>query len=366
MDYGTRRATDNGRGWSDRKPLHARCIDQSIVFSRAERSIWSTAQSDERDYRQRLGHGLLLSGVFASGLGRRDIELRDAPSGVVGGNAGVYGQWAAMLEYMVSNSTGAGGTSTQVAQANQIGSSGHVIYEENDGFGGGTATQAQANEYTAGVTSGVLQGYEFFANAGLGITEQNEFVLPQWQANGGSGQGPIWGVATHMDTSGILRPQFLTQELTDNCIGSGSPSLLTSSVSGASPTWTQNIDWFGTTVSSVTSHYLHGYLLSNGCVALFNTSTTNSYGVTLSAGSGVTLPSGSVTEQQVTSTNPNDNNESTENVSISTAHLSNFNPASTITLPPFSMTTFSSATPGCTTSNPAISQTLLLGFVGGC
>jgi hypothetical protein len=55
---------------------------------------------------------------------------------------------------------------------------------------------------------------------------------------------------------------------------------------------------------------------------------------------GINAPSGGVTIRQLTGAHIIDTNESAENIIVTTQSTSTFDPAQTMTLPPFSMTVF--------------------------
>jgi hypothetical protein len=56
----------------------------------------------------------------------------------------------------------------------------------------------------------------------------------------------------------------------------------------------------------------------------------------------VDAPSGTVTIKRLTSTSITNSNESAENIVVTTNAASNFDPAATMTLPPYSMTLITS------------------------
>ena len=89
------------------------------------------------------------------------------------------------------------------------------------------------------------------------------------------------------------------------------------------------------------AHYLQSFAFQNGNTAsavIFNLSQTAALPVTFS---GANAPSGAVQMSQITSANITDNNETADNVQTTTQTLGGFNPATGISLPPFSMTVLS-------------------------
>lgn len=105
--------------------------------------------------------------------------------------------------------------------------------------------------------------------------------------------------------------------------------------SGANPVWNQPL------VNSVqlsTAHYLQSFAFSNGAtssVIVFNLHRTSSLPVTFS---GPGAPAGAVQLSQLTSANITDTNETANNVAVAASNIATFNPASPLSLPPFSMT----------------------------
>ena len=126
--------------------------------------------------------------------------------------------------------------------------------------------------------------------------------------------------------------------------------MLTTTVSGANPTWNQALstnDW----IQLANAHYLQPFAFTDGThysVVVFNLSRSGSLPVTFSR---TNAPSGTVLISQFTSTNPTDNNEgltsSTPVVNAPTqTSVANSNPATSYSLPPYSMTVFLWPEPG--------------------
>jgi hypothetical protein len=105
---------------------------------------------------------------------------------------------------------------------------------------------------------------------------------------------------------------------------------------GANPTWNQPLSSDGVLLAG--AHYIQSFaFLNNGLVSVvvFNLNQTTALPVTFS---GVNAPSGTVQMSQITSGNITDNNETAETVQTKTKTLSGFNPSTSLSLPPFSMT----------------------------
>ncbi len=152
----------------------------------------------------------------------------------------------------------------------------------------------------------------------------------------------------------LKRPQYLAEQLANSAI---LPTMLTTTVSGANPTWNQPQST-NDSITLAAAHYLQTFAFTDGThysVVVFNLSRSGALPVTFS---GTNAPTGNVLISQLTSANPTDNNESQTN---STAVVSapkqttvaNFNPATSYSLPPYSMTVFlwpSEALPASTTT----------------
>jgi hypothetical protein len=272
----------------------------------------------------------------------------DNNSSTASNNALAFGDYFGEVEH-----DSHGGVQSQVAQSSSLPI---VDYEEGIGTGGGSITQAQVNNYVPSLGAGLASGNELLIQLrDLGINGQNIFDLDQDQFTdtdiyGNTQHLPIWGEAPDPENTALVRPTFLSEELANLAVGTSSPSIMKTTQSGDNPTWTQTIENGGSPISGVTSHYIQAYAFSNHSLVLFNLSTTSSLPVNLA---GADLPSGNVTIEQLTSANITDNNETTSTVVIATNSVSNFNPATTITLPPYSMTDYiedasSSATPPST------------------
>ena len=182
----------------------------------------------------------------------------------------------------------------------------------------------------------------------LGITTQNMFALPEY-INGFNNSAvpnetvPLWGSVIDMGgETNLKRPQYYGLQLANSAI---LPTMLATTVSGGNPTWTQPLST-NDSIQLANAHYLQSFAFTNGTqhsVVVFNLSRNGSLPVTFS---GANAPSGSVVISQLTSVNPTDNNEglftNTPVVAGPTqSNVSNFNPATPYSLPPYSMTVFS-------------------------
>ena len=210
------------------------------------------------------------------------------------------------------------------------------VYETNLATTGGSVTEAQVNALTPSVGAGLAHTDHMLQMMGLGVKVQNAFSLPEFDVNGGMGLVKLWGIVVDMGTTNRRRPQFLTQALANTVIGG---NMLQAVQSGSNPTWNQPLS--SDSVQLNGAHYLQSFaFLNNGTssVIVFNLNQTTALPVTFS---GADAPSGTVTMSQITSANVTDNNETSLVVQPATQTLSGFNPATGLTLPPFSMTVLS-------------------------
>jgi hypothetical protein len=186
------------------------------------------------------------------------------------------------------------------------------------------------------------------------------FALPEYikefnNSQGGNETVPLWGSVIDMGgETNLKRPQFFALQLANSAI---LPTMLATTVSGANPTWNQPLST-NDSIQLASAHDLQSFAFTNGTqnsVVIFNLSRTGSLPITFS---GSNAPSGNVVISQLTSTNPTDNNEGlfTGNPVVAgptQTNVSNFNPATPYSLPPYSMTVFSSggaALPASTTT----------------
>ena len=167
-----------------------------------------------------------------------------------------------------------------------------------------------------------------------GMAYQNAFSLPQYEYRRSDGSlARLWGLVVDMGTTNRRRPQFLTQALANSVIGG---SMIQVNQLGNVPTWDQPLSSDGVVLNGAHTLQTFGFL-NNGQISLvlFNLSQTAAMPVTFS---GPNAPVGTVQFSQITSANITDSNEFSQVVSPVYQTLTGFNPASTLSLPPFSMT----------------------------
>ena len=264
-------------------------------------------------------------------------------------NEAIFGPMFAQPEQIDSTS---GGYMQEQQQAATAGGAKLDVYEVNLSTTQGTAPQNVVNQVAGGVGSGIaLIDHMLLMVRDLGITVQNAFALTEYDngfintTSGGNETMPLWGTTIDMGgQTNVNRPTFLAEQLANNAI---LPTMLGVTVTGANPTWsvTSTANDNQTPISIQNAHYLQSFAFTDGThysVIVMNLSRSGSLPVTFS---GPNAPTGDVLVSQLTSQNITDNNENlTTNspvVNTTQSNVSNFNPATPYSLPPFSMTIFS-------------------------
>ena len=211
------------------------------------------------------------------------------------------------------------------------------VYETNLGTMSGAITETQLNELTPSIGAGLAHTVHMLELMRMGVQYQNAFALPQYEYQRSDGNlVKLWGIVFDMGTTNRRRPQYLTQAMANAVIGG---NMLQTAQTGTNPTWNQPLS--SDSVQLNGAHFLQSFAFQNGgtlSTVIFNLNQTSALPVTFS---GPNAPSGSVQMTQITSANVTDNNETSTVVAPTTQTLSGFNPATGITLPPFSMTVLS-------------------------
>jgi hypothetical protein len=230
-----------------------------------------------------------------------------------------------------------------------------VTSEMNLSPSAGTITQAALNGFTSSVAGGIAVLDSMFQQLRAGVLTQNLYELPGWESS--TAVSPydsmyLWGAMVDMGVTNRPRPQYLALQLADNAIGGATTEVQTTQ-SGSNPTDPQYAYGLNT-VTLQTFHLLQSFAFtgsSNGSSSLVVFNVSPDYAEQVNFAGAV--PSGTtVAVQQLTSVNPTDNNEAASVVSTTSSSIPSFNPSTAITLPPFSMTSF---TWGGTSSAPVIS-----------
>ena len=208
------------------------------------------------------------------------------------------------------------------------------VYETNLSPLVGTVTQAQLNALTPSIGAGIGATNSMMQMMRSGVQIQNSFSLPQYNFIRGDGKSvKLWGTVVDMGTTKRKRPQFITEAMANAVIGG---NMLQTTQLGTNPTWNQPLSSDSVQLSN--AHYLQSFAFLNSgtaSVVIFNLNLTTALPVSFS---GANAPTGTVQMTQVTSTNITDNNETSDVIEPTTQTLSGFNPANSLSLPPFSMT----------------------------
>ncbi len=224
-----------------------------------------------------------------------------------------------------------------------------VDYEENLSTTGGTASQSFVNQVVPSVGGGVtMADHMLLQMRDLGVKIQNVWSLPGYtnafnNTNGGSETTPVFGTVVDMGgQSNLRRPVFLAEQLVNTAI---LPEMLGITVTGDNPTWNQPLS-SNDQVQLNNAHKIQSFAFTDGganrTVVLINLGRTETLPVTFS---GANAPSGTVQVSQLTSANITDSNEAGAKVQTTVTTLSNFQPASPYSLPPFSVTVLKWAVP---------------------
>ena len=267
-------------------------------------------------------------------------------------NENIFGPMFAQPEQIDSTSRGYMARQAQTAAGGSTPAK-LVVYEVNlSTVSGAAASQKTINEVAGGTGSGIaVADHMLLMIRDLGITTQTVFSLPGW-VNGfhSGGSVPLWGSVIDMGgQTNLSRPTFLAEELANSAI---MPTMLSVATTGSNPTWNET----GTTPNDLANqiqlpnaHYLQSFAFTNGIqnsVVVINLSRSGSLPITFS---GANAPTGDVFIRQLTSANVTDNNEDLVSnkpvVRLMHANVTNFNPATPFSLPPFSMTVFFSGAP---------------------
>jgi hypothetical protein len=280
-------------------------------------------------------------------------------------NESLFGSTFAEPEaFMSSTGTAEGLTPGMVYQNFQvIQNSSHPVplsfYEVNLSTVNGAITQNALNTYTSSLGAGLMVADTMLLSLRqFGVVNQTLFALPQYQfQRPDHSMVDLWGSVVDMGVTNRKRPQFLALQLANQALSNGGAMLQTVHT-GADPTWNQPLV---NTVQFNGAHYLHSFAFSQGSnrsVVVFNLSRSASLPVTFS---GANAPSGTVQTQQLTSANLTDTNENASVVNISSSTTTNFDSASGLQLPPYSMTVFTWTVGGIVTTKSAAPNPVISG-----
>ena len=211
-----------------------------------------------------------------------------------------------------------------------------AIYETNLSTLQGAIPQSILDRYVTSLGAGLAVADNMLLDLRkFGIVNQNVYTLAQYEYKRSDGKKVLlWGVVVDMGNSNRKRPLYLALQLLNEAIENGA-SMLRTMHRGADPTWDQPLE---NTVQLNRAHDLQSFAFADGdrrSVIVFNLDRESSVPVTFS---GANAPSGLVELQQLTSANITDTNEDAQVVDIHRLPLKNFDPATPMSLPPYSMT----------------------------
>jgi hypothetical protein len=264
-----------------------------------------------------------------------------------GSNEAIFGPMFAQPEEV--DSTANGYMAQQQQAAAGAGTPANLaVYEVNLSTTSGTAAQGTVNQVVGGLGSGIATAdHMLLMIRDLGITTQTMFALTEYQntftnAANSTETMPLWGSVIDMGgETNLKRPTYLAEQLANSAL---LPTELATTTTGTNPTWNQPLST-NDSIQLATAHYLQTFAFTDGThysVVVFNLSRSAALPVTFS---GANAPTGSVLISQLTSVNPTDNNEGlTSSTPVvgepKETAVANFNPATSYSLPPYSMTVF--------------------------
>ena len=211
----------------------------------------------------------------------------------------------------------------------------------------GDITQSELNGFSSSIGVGLAVVDAMLQQMRVGVLTQNLFQLSQYLyqlpvLNNQTRTTYLWGSVVDMGVTDWRRPQFLALQMANNAISTASATMLQTVHTGADPTWNQPLVQ---TVQLNNAHYLQSFAFNNGgqySLIVFNTHRTSALPV---AFAGSNTPAGTVQMQQLTSANITDTNENSLLVAPVSNTLYSFNPATPLSLPPFSMTVLTWSAP---------------------
>lgn len=208
------------------------------------------------------------------------------------------------------------------------------VYEVNLHTTFGSITQERLDSFTPSLGAGLaVANHMLLMLRELAIRDQAVFSLAGFLVPREDGKSVrLWGITRDQGVTDRKRPQFLALKLINEVIGG---NLVRTTQSGDNPTWNQP-PMNGASLTN--AHYIQSYAFTNGSsrsLIVFNLSRASALDVTFT---GPNAPSDKVTLKRLTAPAITDTNENAENVVTTTQTLQGFNPAATLTLPPYSMT----------------------------
>jgi hypothetical protein len=258
----------------------------------------------------------------------------------------IFGPMFAEPEAMDSRPTGLVAQQAKLAEKSNIKL---AVYEVNLGAYEGTVDQAALDATVPSLGAGLsLADHMLLMLRDDGIINQAVFALPEY-VNGFNNTAkpnaretvPLWGTVVDMGgETNRVRPTFLSEELANSAIAD---KMLLTTVSGSNPTWEQP-ESTNAKVKLGGAHLIQSFAFTDGArcsVVLFNLSRNAALPVTLSGAMAPHGPHATVQVGRLTSAHISDGNERAQTVDIKHETLSDFDPAKSYSLPPYSMTVLS-------------------------
>ncbi|HEY0795958.1 MAG TPA: hypothetical protein VGD64_09280 [Acidisarcina sp.] len=221
-----------------------------------------------------------------------------------------------------------------------------AVYEVNLSPLSGTASQAALDSTVPSIGGGLVAiEHMLLMMRDMGVNNQAMFAIggiaTRFQGSGPTAgtHAALWGSVVDMGgISNRRRPLYLAQQLANAAI---LPTMLTATQSGANPTWDQPKST-NDNISMIGAHYIQSFAFTDGTttnLVLFNLHRTLALPVILS---GANAPIGNASITTLTSAAITDNNEFADDVEPTTTSQA-LQSGSTLSLPPYSMTTISYA-----------------------
>ncbi len=212
-----------------------------------------------------------------------------------------------------------------------------MVYEVNLHTTQGSITQPVLDTFTPSLGAGLaVADHMLIMLRDEKIRDQYIFSLGGYQYTRDDQKTVLlWSITRDMGINDRKRPQYLAVKLINEVLGG---DMVQTTQWGDNPTWNEPLT---NRIQLDNVPFIQSFAFVNGnrrALVLFNLSRTSSLDVNFA---GANAPSGSVTIKHLTSANLTDTNESAENIVVTTDTASSFDPAATMTLPPYSMTVIS-------------------------
>jgi hypothetical protein len=223
-----------------------------------------------------------------------------------------------------------------------------AVYEFNLNVPNGNPSQAACDSYQATIGGSLAVAHMMLLMLhDQHVRDQGLFSLAGFESPATGHTSALWSVVHDMGVTDRKRPQYLAARMENDALAG---DMISTAHAGDDPTWTvTNLN----RVSFANAHCLHSYAFAtrtNCSLIVFNLSRSNALPVRFA---GYHPPRGTVQMQRLSSPNITDHNERSNVVAIAYSTITNFDPAATFALPPFSMTLLQWPAPRITTASMA-------------